>query len=475
MGPRCAEDPVARAPVADRAKMARLIISLTDGRLLQTRLKQGINSLGRSPSADIPIPDVTISLNHCELELAEDQIRIRDLDSTNGTYIDGRPIKESTLFAGQVLQLGSVKVDVDLRSADPEQSGFIKVGPPQENLSLQQGSWRQQARAHAEASTMALPMIRPRSAPAAATAAPVLADAHCRFHARVQARHHCPACSHYFCDLCVDIRNDAGDSSAFCRECGGACSPLGSPRKQRARTAARGFFGQAPEAFAYPFRGSGLFILLGVTLFLSLLQMIQIGLIGLLLGLVALGYMFSFMQGIINTTAVGDNEMPDAPGLEDVFSGCFQLAGTLLASFAPALILDVARHMEQPVPDWAISLAYIAGCLYFPMAFLVVAIKDTLLAAIPTEVLPPILRTWRTYFPMTLLVLIVYFSGEIGGEITTTLTEGSFAGSGFGRILVMLGLTVFWHFITLYLLTVNTRVLGLFYRTHKAQLGWSRK
>lgn len=455
--------------------MPRLVIRLTDGRVLQTRLKQGLNTLGRNPSADIPIPDSTISLNHCEIELVEDQLYVRDLNSTNGTYIDGRPVQESKMTAGQILQVGDVQIEVDLKSPDPEKSGFIRAEPPRSGLSLQQTSWRTQAQAHADRSTTTLPMARRRTAPAAATPAPVLADAHCCYHPRVQARHQCPSCGQYYCDLCVGTTASNVESVALCRQCGTPCSRVTSPQKQRARTAAKGFFGQVPDAFAYPIRGDGWIILIGVTLFLTLLQMLPIGFLGLILALVAIGYMFSFMQGIIHSTAVGDDRMPDAPGLDDLVSGCLELVGTLVISFLPAIALEIAQALEKPVPDWVVTLAYIGGCAYFPMAFLVVAIKDTVLAAIPTEVLPAIARTWRSYFPMTVLVLLVYFSGIIMGDLSSDVTAISFTKGSIAQIAAMFALFLFWHFITLYLLTVNMRVLGLFYRTHQNQLGWFRR
>lgn len=454
--------------------MPRLVIRLTDGRVLQTRLKQGLNSLGRNPNCDVPIPDSTISLNHCEIELAEEQLYVRDLNSTNGTYIDGRPVQEAKFAAGQALQVGNVQIEVDLQSADPEKSGFIKAEPQRSGLSLQQTSWRAQAQAHADRSTTTLPMAR-RSAPAAATPAPVQADAHCCYHPRVQARHQCPSCGQYYCDLCVGTTASNVQSVALCRQCGSPCSRVISPQKQRARTAAKGFFGQVPDAFTYPIRGDGWIILIGVTIFLTVLQILPIGLIGLILGIVAIGYMFSFMQGIIHSTAVGDDRMPDAPGLDDLISGCLELIGTLLISFLPAIALEVAQALGKSVPDWIVTLAYIGGCAYFPMAFLVVAIKDTVFAAIPTEVLPAIARTWRSYLPMTALVVLVYFSGVIMGEVSSTATASSFAKGSFAQMAAMFGLFLFWHFITLYLLTVNMRVLGLFYRTHQNQLGWFRK
>lgn len=451
--------------------MPRLIIKLTDGRLLEARLKQGLNRLGRSPACDVPIPDSAVSVQHCEIEWAEEGVHVRDLNSTNGTYVDGRLVQQTSFVPGQSLQLGTVQVELDLEAPDPEQSGFIRMGPQKPGLVLQQPNWRAMAHAQADRSTTTLPMA-PRRAAKGATAAPIQADAHCSIHPRVQARYHCPSCDVYFCDMCVGSDTSGGGAVAVCRQCGSPCTGVTKPSVRRARSAAKGFYSQIPPAFAYPLRGNGLVILIGVTLFFSLMMVLRLGFLSLILGGIAIGYTFAYMQGIIHTTAVGDETMPDAPGMDDLWDGCLKLIGTILGSFALPIALEIARATGQPIPGWALTASYLFGCAYFPMAVLVVAIKDTLLAVIPTEVLPAIWRTWRSYIPMAILIIFVFILEEFGGEAVGTLAQGSAPKGSLSLMGVALLLNVVWSFVTFYLLTVNMRVLGLFYRTHKAQLGW---
>lgn len=93
--------------------MATLILKNTAGpdRVLQLHL--GVNHFGRSPANDFIIEHPTISAFHCTVELTEQGVMVQDCDSTNGTFIDGEPVKEAKLKEGTTLQLGDVELFVE--------------------------------------------------------------------------------------------------------------------------------------------------------------------------------------------------------------------------------------------------------------------------------------------------------------------------------------------------------------------------
>ena len=65
--------------------------------------------IGRTAPADIVLPDSRVSRSHCLVELAGDHLHVSDLNSTNGTYIDGKRVKGSAyLKVGSVLRVGDV-------------------------------------------------------------------------------------------------------------------------------------------------------------------------------------------------------------------------------------------------------------------------------------------------------------------------------------------------------------------------------
>jgi transcriptional regulator with GAF, ATPase, and Fis domain len=69
-------------------------------------------SIGKAPDNDLVLSDDTVSRHHCELLRAPDGVHVRDLESTNGTRVDGTRIREATLHAGQVLKVGEVEISI---------------------------------------------------------------------------------------------------------------------------------------------------------------------------------------------------------------------------------------------------------------------------------------------------------------------------------------------------------------------------
>lgn len=68
-------------------------------------------TVGRSPSCDIFLDDITVSRNHARLTLADGAVKLVDLDSLNGTYVNRRRIEDSeTLSHGDELQIGKFRL-----------------------------------------------------------------------------------------------------------------------------------------------------------------------------------------------------------------------------------------------------------------------------------------------------------------------------------------------------------------------------
>jgi transcriptional regulator with GAF, ATPase, and Fis domain len=72
----------------------------------------GHTRIGKSSDNDIVLTDDTVSRHHCELLRAPDGIHVRDLESTNGTRVDGTRIREAMLGSGQVLKVGEVEISI---------------------------------------------------------------------------------------------------------------------------------------------------------------------------------------------------------------------------------------------------------------------------------------------------------------------------------------------------------------------------
>ena len=69
-------------------------------------LKEGKLSFGRASECDIFLDDITVSRNHCDIFLQENQVSIKDNGSTNGTYVGSEAVEEKLLEVGDVIQIG---------------------------------------------------------------------------------------------------------------------------------------------------------------------------------------------------------------------------------------------------------------------------------------------------------------------------------------------------------------------------------
>ncbi|MDG3004407.1 FHA domain-containing protein [Paludisphaera mucosa] len=78
------------------------------------RLIDGVNSVGRHDDCVIRIRSSQVSRRHCEVFEADGRLMVRDLGSSNGTYVNGkRVLGQQPLKAGDVIGIGGVALRVD--------------------------------------------------------------------------------------------------------------------------------------------------------------------------------------------------------------------------------------------------------------------------------------------------------------------------------------------------------------------------
>jgi hypothetical protein len=104
--PPAAADPEEEAPPAPPE---REVVTLTiDGRRQEVTTPRVV--LGRSRSCDIRLPDVNVSRRHAEMRQEGATYWIVDLDSMNGTVVNGRPVERERLHDGDTITLGSTEI-----------------------------------------------------------------------------------------------------------------------------------------------------------------------------------------------------------------------------------------------------------------------------------------------------------------------------------------------------------------------------
>lgn len=77
-------------------------------------LNEGVFRVGRTEDNDWCIPHPSVSSHHCELTYSQGALRVRDNGSTNGTFLDGNPVVQATVAAGQRLKFGDVEVEFEV-------------------------------------------------------------------------------------------------------------------------------------------------------------------------------------------------------------------------------------------------------------------------------------------------------------------------------------------------------------------------
>ncbi len=90
--------------------MARLVVVSQGLAGLAHELGGGWTTIGRVDGNTFKINETSVSSQHCEVRWHDDELLVRDLCSTNGTYFQGRKVSETTLKAGQVFRVGEVEL-----------------------------------------------------------------------------------------------------------------------------------------------------------------------------------------------------------------------------------------------------------------------------------------------------------------------------------------------------------------------------
>jgi CheY-like chemotaxis protein len=106
--------------------MARLVV-IDNGHLgLSHELGKHWATIGRAADNSFQILQTSVSGHHCEVRFAGDVLTVRDLRSTNGTFVKGQPVTESTLNVGESFRVGDVELRLEASATVPA----IKIDHP---------------------------------------------------------------------------------------------------------------------------------------------------------------------------------------------------------------------------------------------------------------------------------------------------------------------------------------------------------
>jgi adenylate cyclase len=94
------------------------LIYTEDGESRRFTLEPGETVVGRQPACDLVIDDPSVSRRHAKLSVIGGTCRLKDLESRNGTFVDGEPVTEVELADGNTIVFGSFATHLEYTAED---------------------------------------------------------------------------------------------------------------------------------------------------------------------------------------------------------------------------------------------------------------------------------------------------------------------------------------------------------------------
>lgn len=171
--------------------MLTLTVESGEGAGRRLCLERGVYVLGRAADGAAVLEDPTVSGQHCEIRVTDLGVTVRDLGSSNGTWVDQHPVSgETELRDGQELRLGELRLRA---SIPPVHIAIPELTPPEDDRVA----------------------FTPEGLPA------------CLNHRDQPADYFCPHCRRTFCATCIHaLRVAGGPLRLMCPACSHLCEPL---------------------------------------------------------------------------------------------------------------------------------------------------------------------------------------------------------------------------------------------------------
>ena len=110
--------------------MPKMIVSIDGVVIKEVQLTKDRTTLGRRPYNDIVIDNLAVSGEHAVLQMTGNEVHLEDLNSTNGTYVNGKAVKKQLLQNSDTIEIGKYKIKYinEVANAGFEKTMVIKAG-----------------------------------------------------------------------------------------------------------------------------------------------------------------------------------------------------------------------------------------------------------------------------------------------------------------------------------------------------------
>jgi len=90
--------------------MPKMIVSIDEVVIKEVQLTKDRTTVGRRPYNDVVIDNLAVSGEHAVLQMSGGDVILEDLNSTNGTYLNGKAVKKQQLQSGDTIEIGKYKI-----------------------------------------------------------------------------------------------------------------------------------------------------------------------------------------------------------------------------------------------------------------------------------------------------------------------------------------------------------------------------
>ncbi len=110
--------------------MPKMIVSIDGVVIKEVQLTKDRTTLGRRPYNDIVIDNLAVSGEHAVMQMTGNEVYLEDLNSTNGTYVNGKAAKKQLLAHNDTVEIGKYKIKFinEVANAGFEKTMIIKAG-----------------------------------------------------------------------------------------------------------------------------------------------------------------------------------------------------------------------------------------------------------------------------------------------------------------------------------------------------------
>jgi len=286
----------------------------------------------------------------------------------------------------------------------------------------------------------------------------------CTNHSTTQAFWICVKCQIPFCNSCIKkVPTHRGSHAQVCKLCGGFVRAL-TGQEQLIKPPS--FLELVLDAFVFPIRGQGKYIIFwGAIVFAILRIMMAVPLIGIVIFILATGYMVAFMMRIVSHTADGKDDLPSWPYFDgfwdDVIVPFLLFVWVILFTFSPLWLLKL--YGNESSLDSALPFVFEAlGYFLLPMTILAVSIFKSFLVVSPHIIIPAIIRSFPQYGIALVALVFVYFIRVGIGYVLPDSNE----------LIILLLWMLILSASSIYIIAVEMRIIGLIYRVNEKKLGW---